>query len=157
MESLFTELVNGAPKSPDYAFMLNPGDEGLLRSLDKLSADDASSRATSGACIAAHVDHLRYGFSLMNRWAAGENPFGESDFAKSWSITHVSDSEWADLRQALRDQCTRWLEVIRTPRDARGVEVTLMVSTIAHLAYHIGAIRQISRAAGGPSATASQS
>ena len=37
---LFAELTDGAP--PDAAYMLNPGDAGLLRSLDALSAEAAS-------------------------------------------------------------------------------------------------------------------
>ena len=59
------ELVNGAPK--DGAYMLNGGDVGLLGSLDKLSAQAASALTPTGSSIAAHVDHLRYGLSLMNR------------------------------------------------------------------------------------------
>jgi hypothetical protein len=55
---LFAELVDGA--SPDAAYMLNGGDPGLLRSLDRLSAAAASATpASGGASIAAHVDHVR--------------------------------------------------------------------------------------------------
>ena len=57
---LFGELVNGP--AADAAWMLNSGDEGLLRSLNRLTADAASSIPPSGgASIAAHVDHVRYG------------------------------------------------------------------------------------------------
>lgn len=73
---LFRELVHGAPE--DGAYMLNPGDAGLLRSLDTLSAQQASARPNGAASIAAHAEHLRYGLSLMNRWAAGENPFSDA-------------------------------------------------------------------------------
>jgi hypothetical protein len=32
-----------------------------------------------GATIAAHAQHVRYGLSLMNRWAAhGGNPFADA-------------------------------------------------------------------------------
>jgi hypothetical protein len=67
LPSLFSELVYGAPQAG--AFVLNRGDPGLLASLEKLSPEDASRASHGGACIAAHVDHLRYGLSLMNRWA----------------------------------------------------------------------------------------
>jgi hypothetical protein len=79
---LFAELVDGAPKSG--GFVLNAGDEGLLRSLDKISAADASVPTPTGSTIAAHVDHLRYGLTLMNRWSKGENPFKNADWAASW-------------------------------------------------------------------------
>ncbi|MET0214536.1 MAG: hypothetical protein ABW292_16110 [Vicinamibacterales bacterium] len=67
---LFGELVDGAPDSGGY--MLNAGDAGMLRSLDNLSATAASTPTATGSSIAAHVDHVRYGLSLMNRWSAGE-------------------------------------------------------------------------------------
>ena len=43
---LFAELVDGVTSSRG-GFMLNTGDPGMLASLDKLSADDASRRPTA--------------------------------------------------------------------------------------------------------------
>jgi len=34
--------------------------------------------------IAAHVDHVRYGLSLMNGWSEGHNPFKDADWSASW-------------------------------------------------------------------------
>src|SRR5262249_50027662 len=147
--TLMGELVDGPPGR--FAYMLNVGDQGLLRSLDKLSASDASRAVPGGASIAAHVEHLRYGLSLMNRWSAGENPFGDADWSASWKKTAVSDSEWRELRAALAGEARRWLEVLRTPRDLNAIELNGVVGSIAHLAYHLGAIRQINRASRGPS------
>ena len=90
--TLFAELVDGAPASGGY--MLNPGDRGLLRTLDTLSAAGASTRTATGSSLTAHVDHVRYGLSLMNRWSAGENPFGDADWGASWTKTTVTDEEW---------------------------------------------------------------
>jgi hypothetical protein len=149
LTTLFTELVDGPPKG---AYMLNPGDAGLLRSLDRLSAEAASAPTQGGASIAAHVEHLRYGFSLMNRWAAGENPFEDADWSASWRRTTVSDAEWEELRTALRDQAHRWREALGTPREMNRVELNGVVGSIAHLAYHLGAIRQIDRTTRGPAA-----
>ena len=69
---LLGELVNGAAK--DGGYMLNGGDEGLLTSLEKISAAEASALTVTGSSIAAHTDHLRYGLSLMNRWSNGREP-----------------------------------------------------------------------------------
>ncbi|HEX6371866.1 MAG TPA: hypothetical protein VF006_23285 [Longimicrobium sp.] len=149
LTTLFTELVDGPPKG---AYMLNQGDAGLLRSLDRLSAAAASASTQGGGTIAAHVEHLRYGFSLMNRWAAGENPFQDADWSASWERTTVSEAEWQALRAALRDEAHRWREVLGTPREMNRVELNGVVGSIAHLAYHLGAIRQIDRTARGPAA-----
>jgi hypothetical protein len=130
--------------------VLNAGDAGLLRSLDRLSAAAASRQTATGSSIAAHVDHLRYGLSLMNRWSAGENPFKDADWAVSWRRTAVSDAEWQTLRADLRTETARWLEALRTPREARDIELNGMIGSIAHLAYHLGAIRQIDATLRGP-------
>ncbi len=148
LTTLFSELVNGAPK--DGAYILNGGDEGLLRSLDKLSAQAASTLTPTGSSIAAHVDHLRYGLSLMNRWSAGENPFDGADWSTSWKKTTVSDAEWKTRRAELRTETDRWLEALRTPRDVQPIELNGIVGSIAHLGYHLGAIRQINQLARGP-------
>lgn len=153
LTTLFSELVDGAPEGA--AYMLNGGDPGLLRSLDRLSADAASRSVHGGATIAAHVEHLRYGLSLMNRWAGGENPFADADWTAAWRTTSVSEEAWARLRAGLRDEAHRWLQALGEPREVGGVELNGVVGSIAHLAYHLGAIRQVDRTARGPSADGS--
>src|SRR4026207_1388668 len=97
LATLLTELVDGT--APPGGYMLNKGDVGLLRSLDKLSAAEASQVVDGGSSIAAHVDHCTYYFTLMNRWAAGEkNPWKGADWAASWRKPTVSTEEWAKSR-----------------------------------------------------------
>jgi hypothetical protein len=146
---LFSELVDGA--AADGAFVLNSGDAGLLRSLEKVSAADASRSVNDGATIAAHVQHLRYGLSLMNQWAeAGGNPFANAKWDEAWKTGAVDAASWDEIRNGLRDESRRWLHTLRSPREAADVEVTGMAASVAHLAYHLGAIRQINKDARGP-------
>ena len=88
----------------------------------------------------------------MNRWAAGENPFEDADWSASWKKTRVSAAQWKELRDRFADEAHRWLEAMRKPRDVDQLELNGMVASIAHLAYHVGAIRQIDLSAKGPSA-----
>ena len=154
LPTLFAELIDGAPQSE--AYLLNGGDVGLLRSLDKLSAIAASALTPNGSSIAAQVDHLRYGLSLMNRWSAGENPFDGANWSAEWSAswrkTRVSAVQWKQLREALADEAHRWLESLKKPRELDQSELNTVVGSVAHLAYHVGAIRQIDLSARGPSA-----
>jgi hypothetical protein len=150
LPTLFAELVDGASKSEAYT--LNRGDGGLLRSLDKLSATAASAPTPHGSTISAHVDHLRYGLSLMNRWSAGENPFDDADWTASWRRTRVSATQWKQLRDDLAKEAHRWLENLGNPREISESELNSVVGSVAHLAYHVGAIRQIDLSARGPSA-----
>ena len=148
LENLFGELMHGV--SGKGGFMLNVGDRGLLRSLERLSAADASAPTRTGSSIASHVAHLGYGLSLMNRWSRGENPFGNADWSAAWKKTKVTEPEWEALRIQLRDEGAKWLVVLRTPREVQGIELSGMIGSIAHLAYHMGAIRQINSSVRGP-------
>ena len=150
LTTLFGELVHGAGTAGG-AYVLNSGDAGLLKSLDKLSAGEASRAVSGGATIAAHAQHLRYGLSLMNRWAReGGNPFADALWDEAWKIAQVNDGEWAGIRAGLRDEIERWLQALASPREVSAVELNGMIGSIAHLAYHLGAIRQIAVAARGP-------
>ena len=150
LTTLFGELVNGA-KPGGAAFMLNSGDAGLLRSLDQLSAADASRSLHGGATVAAHARHLQYGLSLMNRWATqGGNPFADARWDEAWKTSTVDDAEWAAIRAALRKECEQWLASLGTPREMSPIELTGIMSSVGHLGYHFGAIRQIAPSARGP-------
>jgi hypothetical protein len=148
LATLFGELIDGAPASGGY--MLNAGDPGMLRSLDTLPATAASASTQTGSSIAAHVDHVRYGLSLMNRWSAGDSPFKDADWSASWKKTTVTDDEWRRLRADLRSEMTRWLNALGTAREVQEIELNGMIGSIAHLAYHLGAIRQIDSSLRGP-------
>jgi hypothetical protein len=154
LATLFGELVEGT--APSGGYILNPGDSGLLRSLDTLSAASASMPTATGSSIAAHVDHVRYGLSLMNRWSDGANPFTDADWSASWNRTRVSGDEWQALRAELRTESTRWLNALRAPREVQPIELNGMLGSIAHLAYHLGAIRQIDKSLRGPAEGESQ-
>jgi hypothetical protein len=150
LTTLFSELVTGA-RPAGAAFVLNSGDIGLLRSLDKLSAADASRSVNDGATIAAHAQHLAFGLSLMNRWAAeGGYPYADAKWDKAWKTSVVNDSQWTAIRTNLRDEAHQWLECLSAAREVTPLELSGMIATIAHVAYHLGAIRQIDKGIRGP-------
>ena len=125
----------------------------MLKSLDKVTAPRASSTHAGGGSIAAHTDHLRYGFGILNKWMAGEvKPWTGADWTISWRKNDVTEAEWTTLRSDLRREALSWIEGIRTPRDIDATELGWLIGSIAHLGYHLGAIRQIDRAARGPKA-----
>ena len=151
--AIFRELVFGSPDAQARTYVLNQGDHGLLAVLEPLSAAAASATHEGGASIAAHVDHLRYGFSLLNRWADGvPPPWPDMDWTASWRRNAVSDAAWRTLRDELRREATRWVEALETRQDVSDVEAGWMAGSVAHTAYHLGAIRQIDRATRGPTA-----
>ena len=147
---LFAEIVDGTSGEPG-PFVLNSGDVGLLRSLDTLSAADASRSVNDGATIAAHVQHVRYGLSLMNRWIAeGGDPFGDAKWDEAWKTSVVDAGEWMEIRNGFGDEARRWAAALDHARDLSDVELMALIGSIVHLAYHLGAIRQIAGQTRGP-------
>ena len=145
------ELLDGAAEDAGWA--LNPGDRGLLASLEALPASAASARPNGRSSIAAHTDHLRYGLELLNRWVNGDpDPFTNAEYSASWRRQHVDDAAWRKLRDALAHEAHTWLAAVGQPREVDSVQLTGIVASTVHLAYHLGAIRQLDEAARGPAA-----
>jgi hypothetical protein len=152
MVTLLRELLYGPAK--EASWVLNPGDAGLLASLDKLSPEEASARHGGRSSIAAHVDHLHYGLSLVNRWVRGEeNPFATADYSASWTRQDVNEEQWRALRKKLADEAGAWASAAAIPREWNPMTLTGAMGNIVHLAYHTGAIRQIDAKTHGPRAT----
>lgn len=148
---LFAELTEGAQPGLE-PFILNSGDVGLVRSLEKLSAADASRSVDGGATIAAHAQHLRYGLSLMNQWAReGGNPFANPRWDEAWKVRDVDDAEWREILSGLRREIGQWAQALQSPPPSVSESEMLGIyGSVSHLAYHLGAIRQISKATRGP-------
>jgi hypothetical protein len=143
LSKLLTEVFDGPPGKE--AYLLNPGDPGLLRQLESIDARAASARPMPGkTTIASHVDHVHFGFTLMNRWAAGEpNPFADADWNASWQRTTVTDDQWRTLRDNLRRQAETWRKAVAVRTAWDDMSAAGALSSAAHTAYHLGAIRQI--------------
>lgn len=150
LAQVFSELVDG-PRGRGAATVLNSGDRGLLRSLASLSAARASRSVHRGATIAAHAQHLRHGFELMNRWVRrGGDPFADASWDDAWRIRAVDARRWQAIRRGLGKEARRWLRTLARRPPASATESRWMLASVAHLAYHLGAIRQIDAAARGP-------
>ena len=143
LSNMLTEVFDGPPGSE--AYLLNPGDPGLLRQLDAIDAAAASTRPMPGkTTIAAHADHVAFGLSILNRWAAGEaNPWAGADWNASWQRTTVTEDQWRALRDGLRREADRWRQVVAGRTDWDDLAAAAALSTAAHTAYHFGAVRQI--------------
>ena len=143
LSKLLVEIFNGPPG--EEAYILNPGDPGLLRQLESIAASAASTRPMPGkTTIAAHVDHVHYGLTLLNRWAAGEtNPWADADWNDSWKHTSVTEDQWRALRDGLRQEAETWRHAVTRRTDWDDTAAAGALASAAHTAYHLGAIRQI--------------
>jgi hypothetical protein len=147
VSKLLIEIFDGPPGTE--AYILNPGDSGLHRQLEKISAATASQQAILGKpSIAAHVDHVHFGMSLLTRWISGEeNPWADADWNGAWKRNTVTDQQWQALRDNLRKEAATWQKAVLLRTEWDDITAAGALSTIAHTAYHLGAIRQILAAA----------
>lgn len=148
MVKLLGEVFDGPPGGE--AYILNPGDPGLLGQLATLDAVAASARPMPGrTTVAAHVDHVCFGLSLLNRWAAGEeNPWSTADWNASWKRGTVDEAQWRTLREDLRREVAAWQKHAAARTDWDDIAAAGALASVAHTAYHLGAIRQIIAALG---------
>jgi len=140
---MLTEIFDGPPGQE--AYVLNPGDVGLLRQLETIDAKTASTPPTAGQkSITAHVDHVNFGLAILNRWAAGEaNPWAGADFNASWERTSIAEDQWRALRDGLRREADKWQQMVAARTNWDDMSAAAGLSTAAHTAYHLGAIRQV--------------
>src|SRR4029079_9841582 len=125
LSRVFAELTDG-PRHK-LGVVLNTGDGGLLRSLDKLSAGEASEAVHGGATIAPRAQHVLYGLSLSNRWCAeGGNPFADATWDAAWRLSTVDDAEWQEIRDGLGGAARGCETARRTPREVTNIELTGM-------------------------------
>ncbi len=143
LHHLLTEMFDGG--AAEFSWVLNPGDAGLIGALGALSAESASRRpGPTRNSIAGHANHLRYSLELLNRWANGEeNPFASADWAGSWRVQEVDEAGWRDLVRRLDAEGRAWIAAAQQPREWDEISLTGALASAAHLAYHLGAIRQL--------------
>ena len=152
LSKILTEIFDGPPG--DESYLLNPGDPGLIKQLRSIDAKKASSRPMPGqTTIAAHVDHLHYGLSLLNRWVSGEeNPWADADWSASWKRGSVTDEHWRTLCDNFEREVKAWQKAVaaggRSGAEWSELTAAGAISSAAHTAYHFGAIRQILAAMG---------
>ena len=151
--TLFSELVHGSPgirvRAPTSSIK-------ATQVCSQHSTDSRPAlprRPATVRRLGRRVDHCFYGLSLLNRWAAGSPPpWPDMDWTVSWRRNVVSDTEWRALRDQLRREADAWAQALCKPREATDIEAGWLAGSIAHFAYHMGAIRQIDRATRGPTA-----
>ena len=87
----------------------------------------------------------------MNRWMReGGNPFADATWDEAWKTSRVDEIEWQAIRRELVAEARAWCAALGEDREVNAMELSGMIASIAHLAYHLGAIRQIDKASRGP-------
>ena len=142
--AVWTELIGGDDASDGAAtFVLDAGGN-LSSTLAATSATEASrALVPGGTTIAAHVAHAAYFLETFERTIM--NVHHERDWPGSFQPAVVDEAAWQATQDRFHAVASRVAALIRgnprwQPEHVRGALVNL-----AHLAYHLGAVRQIAR------------
>ena len=136
----FLDEVYDGPSHPITWFINNDPESGLLGTVKKLTAEEASTPIIdNGTTIAAHVEHLRWSLNKTKSFLRGENPV--MNWSESWRVRRIDPENWMLLIEQLRieyDQLVQWLSSgVSLASDEQLKEV---LALIPHAAYHLGEV-----------------
>lgn len=139
---ILRETFEGSPEGEGSAY-LDRG-VGVFNTLEKLSAEQVS-RDAGGSTIAAHAEHAKFYLDRICEFMKGRTE--KVNWEQSWLIETVNETEWDALRGAVRKSYENVLLTFAEIETWNQDNIGDAVAIIAHSAYHLGAIRQMAKAA----------
>ena len=139
---LLRETFEGSPEGLPSAY-LDRG-VGIFATLTEVSAD-AASKEFQGTTIAAQTEHAKFYLDRLCEFINGRTETVNWD--ASWLIDEVDENEWKALLESVRRSYESTLRCIADVPTWNVDQVGMAMSLVAHTAYHLGAIRQIAKAA----------
>lgn len=140
--TLLREAFEGMPDGQNFTWFVEKK-EGIFDALESTSAEAASRKPTSEcSSIAAHTYHLLFAMRGANMCQG--RPAPEGTWESSWDKQTVTEAEWSDLKAKLRAEYESYLAWFSANEDWTHPDAHLNTLTpLPHVAYHLGAIRQI--------------
>ena len=124
------------------------GNHGLIATLAALSAEQAS-RDLGGTSVAGHARHVALHLEVAVRWDRGERgPFG---WKESFLPLAVDAAGWTEVQGRVR-RAYDAVVALAHEWEARPLDGDVtggLAGAAAHVAYHLGAIRQMVKALDG--------
>jgi len=115
-------------------------DSGILNTLRGLSAAQASQPNGNHPSIAAHVRHMIFHLKVAYEWIGGDH--SKRDWKGSFLPQAATPEEWSGLLTQIVETKAEYLRVLQALPPDRLISEGGAMGVIAHLAYHLGAIRQ---------------
>ena len=135
---VLAEAFEGPQQNWSY-FTDSGRDSGLLGTLGRMSALEAS-RVLGRTSIAAHVHHVIFGLEASAAWIEGDRTTRK--WSESWSLMEADDAEWLHMQEALKSGYRDMRKDIELFAASSAEAMGGVIGALAHVAYHLGAIRQ---------------
>lgn len=132
------EGFDGPPEEWSY-FTDNSSEAGMFGTLADITAEQASEKIGKSS-IAAHVYHTVFSLEAAAVWIRGEQK--KFDWPQSWSVTEIDEAGW---KKMIEDMRAKYEDLVRAVAENCSANILTMggaIGTAAHIAYHLGAIRQ---------------
>ncbi|MFA1822403.1 hypothetical protein ACDX78_19950 [Virgibacillus oceani] len=141
VKSMVKETFEGPPVPVKGTwFTTVEPNSGIFGVIEKVTYDEAS-MSVHGTTLAAHTDHVRYHMWGTNEiLETGKQP--EMDWGKSWGLHSVDEQQWNRIQEGLRNEYLMLLESIDAI-EGNELLANVVIPSLAHSAYHLGAIRQM--------------
>jgi hypothetical protein len=140
LTKVLREAFEGPPGPWSYFTDRFP-ESGLLGTIRGVSAPDASRPAgAQQTTIAGHVQHLCISMAIATWWMRGE--LVSRDRNTGWAVRMVDETAWRELQATLRRGYETLVVEIGTRVKWDEEALGGAIGAIAHVAYHLGALRQ---------------
>jgi hypothetical protein len=151
--NVLREAFEGGRPGQGTAFLDNTkadgsGNHGLLAALSSLSAPQASAPTVLGSSVASQASHVAFHIEATLRYVSGDRR--PNDWQGSFEPRVVDDVQWQALRQRVKEAYERITALASSTSVLDEATAAGMAATLAHAAYHLGAIRQILKLARAP-------
>jgi hypothetical protein len=137
--AVLKETVEGPGEGGSFFLDKNTG---LLQTLETLSLERVFASAAPGRpSIAAHVRHTSFHINTICAWPRGDH--SRRDWPSSFVLENHDAATWAVLLEELKFEYADFRSVIREFASGSDEALGGAVGGIVHVAYHLGAIRQL--------------
>jgi hypothetical protein len=117
------------------------GNHGLFATLEQLTAEQASAPTALNSSIASQAAHTAFHMEVTVKYVRGDRSI--HDWASSFEPRVVNDAQWLALRERVKKAYDDIFELASHTTELDEATAGGMAATLAHAAYHLGAIRQI--------------
>jgi len=138
---ILDEAFSPPPRSWSYFTDPSPvsGYFGLLSGLDPAIA----AKLVGGTSVAAQVSHVTFAMQASSGFIQGDlEPPGLERWQQSWQVPHVDEETWRRMQAQLREAYQGLRHAIESHGVSQAQSLGGAIGAIAHVAYHLGAIKQ---------------
>lgn len=113
---------------------------GIYPTMDRLTAEQASFSWQGIPSIASHIRHMHFHLQVVVEWMDGKRH--KRDWLASFQPYTVTPEEWQQLKTDFEATRQVFLDRMQQLSESEIAE-DMGHGTVAHLAYHLGAVRQL--------------